>query len=75
MRATEYTLECYGNLNWLIQIIESNGALEIEKPNLDENRKLLNRDDGNLIDLNTWIPLFLNRTFLLCNIYGHIYKL
>ena len=71
--ATEHTLDCHGNFNWLNAIIESKDALEIKQTKLDENIKLLNQDEGNLVDLKTWIPFYLNGT--LHTLYIHICKL
>ena len=68
--ATEQTLTCHRQLNWIHQkaIARENDyrkrkireALEIKKAKCNKKVKVLNRDEGNLVKTNTWTPLLAN---------------
>ena len=66
---TEHSLECHGNFKWLHSNATTRETNYRQKKNtgsfrnkkkatLDENIKLLNRDEGKLVSVNTWTPLF-----------------
>ena len=68
--ATEHTLTCHGQFNWIQPktIARENDctkrkireALEIKKTKYNKNKKVLNRDEGNLVKTNTWASLLGN---------------
>ena len=70
--ATEHCLECYGQFNWINPKTLSTEqqyhrrkireSLEIKKAKTNKRRKVLNRDEGNLVKTNTWTPLFAKLT-------------
>ena len=37
-------------------------SLEIKKAKTNKRRKVLNHDEGNLVKINSWIPLFTKLT-------------
>ena len=65
---TEHCLECHGQFSWINPKFlsteqqyhrrKTRGPLEIKKAKANKTRKVLNRDEGNLVNTNTWIPLF-----------------
>ena len=68
--ATEHTLTCHQQFNWVHpksiatkndyrkrEILE---ALEIKKAKYNERIKVLNRDEGNLVKTDTWTPPLAN---------------
>ena len=65
---TEHCLECHGQINWINPKTLSTEqqyhrrkieeSLEIKKAKANKKRKVLNRDEGNLVKTNTWTPLF-----------------
>ena len=65
--ATEYTLTCHEQFNWIHPktIARENDyrkrkireALEIKKAKFNKKIKFLNRDEGSLVKTNTWTPL------------------
>ena len=71
--ATEHCLECHGQFNWINPKTLSTEqqyhrrkireSLEIKKAKTNKRRKVLNRDERNLVKTNTWTPFFvtLNR--------------
>ena len=69
-RATEHTLTCHGQFNWIHPktIARENDyrkrkiweALEIKKAKYNKKIKVLNREEGNLVKTNTWTPLLAN---------------
>ena len=68
--ATEHSLTCQGQFNWIHTktIVRENDyrrrkireALEIKKAKYNKKTKVLNRDEGNLVRINTWTPLLAN---------------
>ena len=68
--ATEHTLTCHGQFNWIYPktIVRENDyrkrkirkVLEIKKAKHNKKIKVLNRDEGNLVKTNTWTPLLAN---------------
>ena len=70
--ATEHCLECHGQFNWINPKTLSTEqqyhrrkireSLEIKKAKTNKRRKVLNRDEGNLVKTNTWTPLFAKLT-------------
>ena len=68
--ATEYTLTCYGQFNWIhpktiatekdYRKRKIRRALEIKKAKFNKKKIILNRDKGNLVQSNTWTPLLAN---------------
>ena len=66
--ATEHCLECHGQFSWInLKTLSTEQwyhkrkireSLEIKKAKTNKRRKVLNRDEGNLVNINTWIPLF-----------------
>ena len=69
-RATEHTLICHGQFNWIHPktIDRESGyrkrkireSLEIKKAKFNKKIKVLNRDEGNLVKTNIWTPLLAN---------------
>ena len=69
--ATGHCLECHRQFNWIKPKTLSTEqqyhrrkireSLEIKKAK-NEQRKVLNRDEGNLVKTNTWTPLFAKLT-------------
>ena len=65
--ATEHTLTCHGQFNWIhpktiarekdYKKRKIREALEIKKAKFNKKIKVLNRDERNLVKTNTWIPL------------------
>ena len=65
--ATEHCLECHGQFNWISPKTLSTEqpyhrrkkkeSLEIKKTKANKRRKVLNRDEGNLVKTYTWTPL------------------
>ena len=70
--ATEHFLEYHGQFNWINPKTLSaeqqyhrrkiRESLEIKKAKTNKRRKVLNRDEGNLVKTNTWTPLFAKLT-------------
>ena len=70
--ATEHCLECHGQFNWINPKTLSTEqqyhrrkireALEIKKTKTMKRRKVLNRDQGNLVNTYTWTPVFVKLT-------------
>ena len=70
--ATEHCLECHGQFNWINPKTLSTEqqyhrrkvreSLEIKKAKTSKRRKVLNRDERNLVKTNTWTPLFVKLT-------------
>ena len=70
--ATEHCLECHGQFSWINPKTLSTEqqyhrqkireSLEIKKAKTNKRRKVLNRDEGNLVKTNTWTPLFVKLT-------------
>ena len=70
--ATEHSLECHGQFNWINSKTLSTEQryhkrkirkpLEFKKAKTSKRRKVLNRDEGNLVKANTWTPLFAKLT-------------
>ena len=70
--ATEHCLECHGQFNWINPETLSTEqqyhrrkireSLEIKKAKTNKRRKVLNRNEGNLVKTNTWTPLFVKLT-------------
>ena len=70
--ATEHCLECQGRFNWINPKTLSTEqqyhrrklreSLEVTKAKTNKRRKVLNRDEGNLVKTNTWTPLFAKLT-------------
>ena len=68
--ATEDCLKCHGQFNWLHPKTLSRQAryksrkiresLEIKRSKCDSSKLNINRDDGNFVKTNTWIPLLRN---------------
>ena len=68
--ATERTLACHGQFNWIHPKIiarENNyrkrkiwEALEIKKAKYNKKIEVLSRDEDNLVKTNTWTPLLAN---------------
>ena len=68
--ATEHSLTCHGQFNWIHSkaIARENDyirrkireALEIKKAKYNKKIKILNRDEGNLVRTNTWTLLLAN---------------
>ena len=68
--ATEDCLKCHGQLNWLHPKTLSREAryksrkiresLGIKRSKYDSSKLNINRDDGNFVKTNTWIPLLRN---------------
>ena len=66
--ATEHCLECHRQFDWINPKTLSTeqqyhrwkirDSLEIKKAKTNKRRKVLNRDEANLVKTNTWIPLF-----------------
>ena len=70
--ATEHYKECHGQFNWLHpktlaklskiyerKIRESLEMNNLEtKPEYNKSIKVLNRDRGNIVNMNSWKPLF-----------------
>ena len=72
---TEHFLECHGQFNWIkpktlsteqqyssITDKKIRESLEIKKAKTNKRRKVLNRDEGNLVKTNMWTPLFAKLT-------------
>ena len=69
---TEHCLECHGQFNWInLKTLSTKQqyrrrkireSLEIKKAKANKRRKVLNRDEGNLVKTNTWTPLFAKLT-------------
>ena len=70
--ATNQYLECHGRFNWInpkTLTIEqqyhrpnSRGPLKIKKAKTNKRRKVLNRNEENLVKTNTWTPCFAKLT-------------
>ena len=70
--ATEHCLECHGQFNWINPKTLSTEqqyhrrkireSLEIKKAKTNKRRKVLNRDEGNLVKTDTLTPLFAKLT-------------
>ena len=70
--ATGHYLECHRQFNWIKPKTLSTEqqyhrrkireSLEIKKAKTNKRRKVLNRDEGNLVKTNTWTPLFAKLT-------------
>ena len=70
--ATEHCLECHGLFNWINPKTLSTEqqchkgkireSLEIKKAKTNKRRKVLNRNEGNIVKTNTWTPLFAKLT-------------
>ena len=68
--ATEHTLTCHGQFNWIhpktiarekdYRNRKIREALEIKKAKFNKKIKVLNMDEGNLVKTNTWTPLLAN---------------
>ena len=66
----QHNLTCHGQFNWIHPktIARENDyrrrkiqeALEIKNAIYNKKIKVLNRDEGNLVRTNTWIPLLAN---------------
>ena len=69
---TKHCLEFHGQFNWINPKTLSTKqqyhkrkireSLEIKKAKTNKRRKVLNRDEGNLVKTNTWTPLFAKLT-------------
>ena len=69
---TEHCLECHGQFNGINPKTLSTKqqyhgrkireSLEIKNTKTNKRRKVLNRDEGNLVKTNTWTPLFAKLT-------------
>ena len=65
---TEHCLECHGQFSWINPKFlsteqqyhrrKTRRSLEIKKAKTNKRRKVLKHDEGNLVNTNTWIPLF-----------------
>ena len=70
--ASEHCLECRGQFNWINPKTLSTEqqyhrrkireSLDFKKTKTNKRRKVLNRDEGNLVKTNTWAPLFAKLT-------------
>ena len=70
--ATEHCLECHGQFNWINTKTLSTEqqyhrrkireSFEIKKAKTNKRRKILNRDEGDLVKTNMWTPLFAKLT-------------
>ena len=70
--ATEHCLECHGQFNWINPKTLSTEqqyhrrkiweSLEIKKAKTNKRRRVLIRDEENLVKTNTWTPIFANQT-------------
>ena len=70
--ATKHCLEFHGQFNWINRKTWSTEqqyhrrkirvSLEIKKTKTNKRRKVLNRDEGNVLKTNTWTPLFAKLT-------------
>ena len=70
--ATEHCLESHGQLNWInpktlsteqqYHRRKTRESLEIKKTKTNKRRKNFNRDEGHLVKINTWTPLFAKLT-------------
>ena len=72
--ATEHSKDCHGRFNWLhpktlaklsnIHECKTRESLDIDnletKAEYDKSIKVLNRDRGNIVNTNSWKPLFRN---------------
>ena len=66
--ATEHCLQCHVQFNWInpktLSIEQQyhrrkiRESLEIKKAKTKKRRKVLNRDKGKLLKINTWTPPF-----------------
>ena len=69
---TKHCLECHGQFNWInpktlstkqqYHTRKIRESFEIKKAKTNKRRKVLNRDEGNLVKTNTWTPLFAKLT-------------
>ena len=59
--ATEQTLTCHGQFNWIYQktiATEIQEIQEIKNTKFHKKIKVLNRCEDDLVKTNTWAPLF-----------------